>query len=77
MTRRHRPWTEDDTATLKRMAGRSPKAIAEVTGHAVVTVKKRLQAAGIRSFGNRSAWTRRDWLLADAAGLDFQISHCR
>ena len=71
-----RPWTQDHTATMESMAGRSPADIAQQTGHSVATVKKRMQDAGIHSFGSRSHWTRRDWLLADAAGLDFQISNC-
>ena len=31
------------------------------------------QALGIKAYVGRSHWTRRDWLLADAAGLDFRM----
>lgn len=68
------PWLPSHTATLERMAGRPDREIAEATGHAVVTVKKRRLALGVRGYRKRTGWTRRDWLLHDAAGLDFQIS---
>jgi hypothetical protein len=69
-----KPWSTSDTATLERMQGRPDREIAEATGHAVVTVKKRRADLGIAGYRKREGWTRRDWLLHDAAGLDFQIS---
>lgn len=72
--RTYRRWTEDDTATMERMAGQPDAKIAEATGHSIHTVRDRRRAKGIPAFQGRAHWTRRDWLLADAAGLDFQIS---
>lgn len=69
-----KPWTQEDTATLERMAGRPDREIATATGHAIRTVRDRRQARGIRAHVGRGHWTRRDWLLSDAAGLDFQMS---
>jgi len=67
---RGRPWGAEDSATLEQWGGKvSDARIASMTGHAEITVRKRREAAGIRP-----VWTRRDWLLATAAGLDFQIS---
>lgn len=67
-------WRPEHTAILKRMAGRADAAIARATGHAVVTVRQRRAALGIPAHRGRTTWTRRDWLLTDAAVLDFQIS---
>ncbi len=67
-------WTGEDTATLKRMAGRPDSEIAATTGHAVRTIREHRRALGICAYQGRAHWTRRDWLLADAAGLDFQMS---
>lgn len=69
-----REWTVDDTATLERMAGRPDREIAEALGRAIRTVREHRRARGIAAFVGRSHWTRRDWLLNDAAGLDFQMS---
>jgi len=70
-----RPWTEEHTAILRRDGGRVPDAkIAEATGHSVITVRKRRDAMGIPGCVARSKWSRRDWLLHSAAGLDFEIS---
>lgn len=69
-----RPWTADDTATLERMEGRPDSEIAGATGFSIRTVREHRRALGIRAHQNRAHWTRRDWLLADAAGLDFQMS---
>jgi len=71
-----KPWTEAHTATLKAWGGKIPAArIAAITGHAEITVRKRLKDAGIDAYrADRSPLTRRGWLLASAAGLDFQIS---
>jgi hypothetical protein len=68
------PWTAAHTDIMERMQGRPIAEIANATGHAIPTVKAHLRDAGIRSFRGRATWTRRDWLLHDAAGLDFQIS---
>ncbi len=70
-------WTPADDATLKRMEGRPDADIAQTTGHSIPTIRARRRAAGIHAFPGRAHWTRRDWLLNDAAGLDFQISLCR
>lgn len=65
-----RPWTADDTATLERMAGKiSDARIAEVTGHNERTVRDRRNALGLPAYCARPKWTRRDYLLAGAAGL--------
>lgn len=72
-----RPWLATDTATLEQMAGRPDREIAEATGHPVRTVREYRQARGIKAHVGRAHWTRRDWLLADASGLDFQMSVCR
>jgi len=69
-----KPWTAADTVTLERMAGRPDAQIAETTGHSVPTIRERRRALGLRPCQHRAHWTRRDWLMADAAGLDFQIS---
>jgi hypothetical protein len=74
MTRTRSPWTDEATATLKRMAGRPDSEIASATGFSVRTVREYRRALGICAFQNRGHWTRRDWLLADAAGLDFSMS---
>lgn len=73
---RGRPWTADDSARLRRMAqaGYSDGEIAREIACSIATVRDHRRAQGIRAHQNRSGWTRRDWLLADAAGLDFQIS---
>lgn len=71
-----RAWTSEDTAFLKEWAGRKPdRAIAAFTGHAVITIRKQRTDRGLPSYCHRPTWTRRDWLLNSAAGLDFQISH--
>lgn len=74
-----RPWTAADTETLKALAGRkSAWAIAQRTGHSVHTIRDRTAAMGLPTFKpGRTHWNRRDWLLADASGLDFQMSPCR
>lgn len=67
-------WTPADTLTLERMAGRPDAEIARATGFALRTIREHRQARGIKAHVGRSHWTRRDWLLNDAAGLDFQMS---
>lgn len=69
-----RPWLPSHTETLERMAGRPDREIAAATGHPVRTVRDHRQARGIKAHVGRSHWTRRDWLLNDATGLDFQMS---
>ena len=69
-----RPWTQSDTDTLERMQGRSFREIAKAMKRPLSTVKAHAQARGIKGYGSRAHWTRKDWLMADAAGLDFQIS---
>jgi hypothetical protein len=71
---RGKPWTEEDTATLERMAGRVPDAeIGRMTGHEAITIRKRRSDLGLSAYRPR---TRRQWLMNAAAGLDFQISDC-
>lgn len=67
-------WLQEHTDMLERMRGRPFAEIAKATGHSIPTVKARAAAAGIKGYRGRESWTRRDWLLHDAAGLDFQIS---
>lgn len=67
-------WTKHHTQTLERMAGRPDAEIAKATGHKIRTVRDHRQASGIKAFVGRAHWTRRDWLLNDASGLDFQMS---
>jgi hypothetical protein len=64
-------WTESDTATLRRNAGRvSDARIAELTGHCEKTIRARRHALSLPSYHpKRSGWSRRDYLLAGAAGL--------
>jgi len=46
-----------------------------MTGHCAITIRKRREAAGLPAYhADRATWTRREWLMASAAGLDFQIS---
>lgn len=73
---RGRAWTNADTATLQRMQGRPDREIAQAVGHPVSTVRDWRRAMGIKAQPHRAHWTRRDCLLADAAGLDFQMSLC-
>lgn len=69
-------WLPEHTGTLSAWAGkRSDACIAQMTGHAEITIRKRREAAGLPAYhADRSPVTRRAWLLAAAAGLDFQIS---
>lgn len=68
---RGRPWTEEAQALLEK---RTPDAeIVRRTGITLRTVQEHRRAMGARVFPNRIGWSRRDWLLADAAGLDFQM----
>lgn len=72
MTRR--PWSPSDSETLKRMRGRPDSEIANATGFSIRTVREYRRALGFCAFPGRAEWTRKDWLLADAAGLDFSMS---
>jgi len=56
------------------MAGRPDAEIADATKFSIRTVREHRRALGISAFQGRAHWTRRDWLLADAAGLDFSMS---
>lgn len=73
-----RPWSDADTAALERMRkqGKPLREIAQATGFSIATLKARSSAMGLTGYRGRTGWTRRDWLLHDAAGLDFQIAHC-
>lgn len=66
-----RPWLPHETAALERMQGRPLAEIARVLRRPIATVKARNAALGFKTFRGRKDWTRRDWLMADAAGLDF------
>lgn len=68
-----KPWTEADTATLERMAGRPDAEIAAAVGRSLRQVQDHRRARGIKAFVQRLGWSRRDWLLHDAAGLDFSL----
>lgn len=69
MTHSRRPWSQEAQELVE---SRVPDAeIARRTGHAIKTVQDHRRALGFRPFNQRRNWTRRDWLLADAAGLDF------
>lgn len=53
---------------------REPDAeIVRKTGITMRTVQEHRRALGRRAFPQRIGWSRRDWLLADAAALDFQM----
>ncbi len=67
---RGRTWTESHTATLHRLAGRVPdRDIGKLTGHCAETVARHRRWLGLKAHATRANWTRRDWLLHDAAGL--------
>jgi len=72
-------WKPEHTETMLRLraAGKGAADIAAQTGHSLRTVKYHLSDAGLKTQGNRSHWTRRDWLLHDASGLDFDMHFCR
>jgi hypothetical protein len=55
---------------IQDMQGQPDRVIAEATGESIRKVRRYRQAAGIRGrSGDTSHWTRRDYLLAGAAGL--------
>ena len=67
MTRR--PWSQEAQEMIER---RVPDAeIARATGCALKTVQDHRRALGWKPYNQRQNWTRRDWLMRDAAGLDF------
>jgi hypothetical protein len=69
------PWTNADTQTLERMQGRPDREIAQATGHKPWKVREMRHARGMKAYsGDRSHWSRRDWLLAGAAGLDMMAT---
>jgi len=45
--------------------------IARATGCALKTVQDHRRALGWKPYNQRQGWSRRDWLMHDAAGLDF------
>lgn len=47
--------------------------IVKRTGCALRTVQEHRRAFGHKAFAQREGWSRRMWLLHDAAGLDFQM----
>lgn len=68
------PFTPSHADTLRRMAGKVPDAmIAAITGHSERTIRDQRNAMMLPAYQNRPTWTRRDYLLHSAAGLDFQI----
>lgn len=69
-----RKWGPDQAATLQRMEGQPDAEIAKEAGFSIRTVREYRRAQGIRAHIGRANWSRRDWLLADAAGLDFSMS---
>lgn len=65
------PWLPEHDLTLKRLAGTMSDArIGAITGHCERTVRARRILAGLPVYRlERAGWTRRDYLLAGAAGL--------
>jgi hypothetical protein len=66
------PWVPDrHDPILKAWAGRiTDKEIGTITGHGERTIRDRRNAMGLPAYVNRPAcMTRRDYLLAGAAGL--------
>lgn len=65
-----RQWTAEAQALVER---RLPDAeVARLTGHPIRTVQEHRRALGYAGPVGRPHQTRRDALLASAAGLDFQ-----
>jgi hypothetical protein len=63
-------WTDAHTAILMTWAGKEPaSAIARRTGHNERTIRRQMQDRGLGPYLPRQSWTRRDYLLAGAAGL--------
>lgn len=55
---------------LKAWAGKIKDAeIGTITGHSERTIRDRRNALGLPAYCHRPYWTRRDYLLAGAAGL--------
>ena len=64
-----RPWTPEAQAMVE---SRVPDAeVARLTGCALKTVQDHRRALGFKPFNQRQGWSRRDWLMHDAAGLTF------
>lgn len=58
------------SATIEQMQGQPDRIIAEATGEPLWKIREWRRAAGIKGqSGDRSSWTRRDWLMAGAAGI--------
>ncbi len=69
-------WSDEAQAVLERESGKLPaEDIARKIGFSVRTVQERQRLGGLPRYVHSRTWTRRDWLLASAAGLtiDFQI----
>lgn len=63
------PWSPQ---AQQMVESRVPDAeIARQTGCALKTVQDHRRALGFKPFNQRQGWSRRDWLMHDAAGLDF------
>ena len=63
------PWTPEAQAMVE---SRVPDAeVARLTGCALKTVQDHRRALGFKPFNQRQGWSRRDWLMHDAAGLTF------
>jgi hypothetical protein len=68
-----RAWTSSDTQTLERMQGRPDREIAQATGQPMRQVQEHRRALGIKAAIPRAGWSRRDYLMASAAGLDIRM----
>ena len=67
-----RPWDSTAACFMRRHAGtRSAAEIATMTGHSEETVRRHIRDAGLKPYHPaRRVMSRRDQLLASAAGLD-------
>ncbi len=69
------PWLPDKhDPVLKAWAGKiSDAELGTITGHSGCTIRERRALLGLPAYHpKRSGWSRRDYLLADAAGLPLQ-----
>lgn len=77
MRKLRKEWTAADSRALRNLAGKhSDASIARITGHCERTVRDNRNAMQLPAYASRPSWTRRDWLLNSAAGLDFDIPSC-
>lgn len=68
---------KDLSQAIERMQGMPDRVIAEATGEPVWKVRRERRAAGLKGNpGDRSHWTRRDWLMAGACGLEDALYDC-